>query len=263
MFALFRNKPLVDEDTADWVFETFAWALQTFDATEFFQRTQLIQPSNEFFPGRVSSVEEKAANIFQHTQRYAGMTHWPLQLLSQQHLQNDPQCQIAPSPQPQLEKIERDSSITDNSPVVSEQPLQVFYNPQQTLKPEDMVASYAQVMAQHLVIQGRVLPPGGQNLFAEASELLAGFMGFGVLLANSSYTIRGGCGSCYNAMANRQPALTEYDNVFVLALFCQLKGIDRKTATRYLKKHLHGPYKLAVKQIEAEPDKLAALQQFR
>ncbi len=272
VLSLFKSKPLVDQETADWIFETFAWALQHFDADEFFNRTQLVLPSNEFFPGRVSSVEEKAANIFQHTQRYVGLNHWPLQLLSSQQLQQDPQCQIPPAPQPELEQILRDSLPSAATAqgveagkelIQTEQPLQVFYNPQQTLKPEDMAASYAHVLAQHLVVQGRILPPGGQNLFAEASELLAGFMGFGVLLANSSYTIRGGCGSCYNAMANRQPALTEYDNVFVLALFCQLKGIDRKTATRYLKKHLHRPYKLAVKQIEAEPDKLAALQQLR
>lgn len=269
MLSFFKSKPLVDQRTADWVFDTFAWALQHFDADEFFNRTQLVLPSNDFFPGRVSSVEEKAANIFQHSQRYAGLNRWPFQLLSSQQLRQEPQCQIPPAPQPGLEKIQRNSlSVSNpvemnNERIQTQQPLQVFYNPQQTLKPEDMAASYSHVLAQHLVIQGRILPPGGQNLFMEASELLAGFMGFGVLLANSAYTIRGGCGSCYNAMANRQPALTEYDSVFVLALFCQLKSIDRKSATRYLKKHLHGPYKYAVKQIEAEPDKLAALQQLR
>jgi len=262
MFSLFNNKPLIDPHTADWVFATFGWALQHFDALEFFQRTQLIQPSNAFFPGRVSSVAEKAANIFTHSQHYAGLSHWPLQLVSTQQLERQPDCQLAPMPQSELQHMQRNSA-EGQLPVSNAQPLQVFYNPQQTLKPEDMAASYAHVMAQHMVIQRGVLPPGGQALFAEASELLAGFMGFGVLLANSSYTIRGGCGSCYNAMANRQPALTEYDNVFVLALFCTLKGIDRKTATRYLKKHLQGPYKRAVKQIEAEPDKLAALQPLR
>jgi len=264
MFSLFNNKPLIDTHTADWVFATFGWALQHFDALEFFQRTQLIQPSNAFFPGRVSSVAEKAANIFAHSQRYAGLSHWPLQLVSTQQLARQPDCQLTPIPQPELCDISRDSRVSaEPTEQGSLQPLPVFYNPQQTLKPEDMAASYAHVMAQHMVIQRGVLPPGGQALFAEASELLAGFMGFGVLLANSSYTIRGGCGSCYNAMANRQPALTEYDNVFVLALFCTLKGIDRKTATRYLKKHLQGPYKLALKQIEAQPDKLAALQPLR
>lgn len=178
-----------------------------------------------------------------------------------QQLQNNPQCQIPPAPQAVLEHISRDSSRESVGELIpTEQPLQVFYSPQQTLKPEDMAASYAHVLAQHLLVQGRVLPPGGQNLFAEASELLASFMGFGVLLANSSYTIRGGCGSCYNAMANRQPALTEYDNVFVLALFCTLKGIDRKTATRHLKKHLHKPYKMALQQIQANPEALSKLQ---
>jgi len=57
-------------------------------------------------------------------------------------------------------------------------------------------------------------------------------IGYGVLLANSAYTFGGGCGSCYNATANRQPALTKLENVFALALFYQLKGIGFKEATR-------------------------------
>lgn len=115
---------------------------------------------------------------------------------------------------------------------------------------EDMSASYAHVIAQHLIIQSTLPPPGGMQFFAEASEVLASMMGFGVLLSNSAYTFRGGCGSCYNAMANRQPALTESDSVFVLALFCRLKGITDKEATRYLKKHLRSSYKRALRQID-------------
>lgn len=264
VLSVFKAKPLLDQASADWIVATFGWALQYFDAGEFFNRTVLIQPSNTFFPGRVSSVAEKATNIFHHSQRYAGLSHWPLQLVSTQQLQRQPDCLLAPAPQPELRDVTRDSGVpaelTEQS---SLQPLPVFYNPQQTLKPEDMAASYAHVMAQHLVIQRGVLPPGGQALFAEASELLAGFMGFGVLLANSSYTIRGGCGSCYNALANRQPALTEFDNVFILALFCRLKQISAAEACRYLKKHLRRPFKLAQKQLDNNPQALMMLAAYR
>lgn len=253
MFNLFKSQPLVDDNTLEWSLTTFAWALQFFDQQDFFSRSRLVQPSNEFFPGRVSSVDEKAANIFQHTLNHAGLSHWPFSLQPIQALQIDPQCQLTPAAQASLMTIERNSC--DNSvlnKITSDQPLQVFYNPQQTLKPEDMAASFAHVIAQHLIIQSQQLPPGGMEYFNEASELLACMMGFGVLLSNSAFTYRGGCGSCYNPQANRQPALTEIDNVLLLALYCRLKNIDNKQAMQSLKKHLHKPYQQACKQLKQQ-----------
>lgn len=282
--SIFKPKPLVDQGSADFIFTTVAWILQNFDHEEFFSRTRLVAPTNAFFPGRVSSVEEKAQNIFQHTLRYAGLRHWPFELRSMIEREVNSECQIPPAPQGELALIHRNSfpSLSMNSEdnienngaesmgiygqevpiIITPQPLFVFFNPQQTLKPEDLSASYAHVIAQHLIIQSKQQPPGGSQFFGEASEVLASMMGFGVLLSNSAYTFRGGCGSCYNAMANRQPALTELDNVFTLALFCRLKGIKTKDATRNLKKHLTSSYKQAVKQIDQRLEQVNDLRQL-
>ncbi|MBQ0729368.1 MAG: hypothetical protein KBT75_01635, partial [Oleispira antarctica] len=188
---------------------------------------------------------------------------------------NNDEGQMQPVPQDELALIHRNSfphiSIADEGAdaygiqvpvIITQQPLFVFYNLQQTLKPEDLSASYAHVIAQHLIIQSKEQPPGGNQFFAEASEILASMMGFGVLLSNSAYTFRGGCGSCYNAMANRQPALTELDSVFTLALFCRLKGIRYQEATRHLKKHLCVSYKQAIKQIDQRLDQVNDLKRI-
>ncbi len=270
-----KPKPLVDQNSADFIFATVAWVLQNFDHEEFFNRTRLVAPSNEFFPGRVSSVDEKAQNIFSHTVSYAGLDHWPFKLKSLIEREANRECQVPPVPQEVLALIQRNSipkaavanpkadTYDVQVPEINiAQPLFVFYNPQQTLKPEDLSASYAHVIAQHLIIQSRQQPPGGNQFFAEASEVLASMMGFGVLLANSAYTFRGGCGSCYNAMANRQPALTELDSVFVLALFCRLKNIPYKEATLHLKKYLRGSYKQALKRVDLRLDEVAALKRI-
>lgn len=274
--AFLKSKPLIDQNSADFIFASVAWVLQNFDHEEFFNRTQLVAPSNEFFPGRVSSVNEKAQNIFAHTVRYAGLCHWPFELRSMLERKENSEYQLQPTPQPELSIIQRNSfpqvaapieesiKATDahgeKAPVINTvQPLFVFYDPQQTLKPEDLSASYAHIIAQHLIIQSGQQPPAGPQFFAEASEVLASMMGFGLLLTNSAYTFRGGCGSCYNAMANRQPALTELDCVFSLALFCQIKGINNKDATQHLKKHLLASYKQAVKQIEQRLEQLNGL----
>jgi hypothetical protein len=267
MPSFIKPRPLIDESSAEFIFTTVAWVLKNFDQDEFFKRTRLIAPNNDFFPGRVSSVEEKAANIFQHTLHYTGLRHWPFELRSMIERETNSQCQIEPAAQDELALIYRNSHYGEQKggedqevPVImTSQPLFVFFNPQQTLKPEDLSASYAHVIAQHMMIQSKQPPPGGNQCFAEASEVLASMMGFGVLLTNSAYTFRGGCGSCYNAMANRQPALTEIDNVFVLALFCHLKGIAVSDATRHLKKHLRSNYKQALKQIEQRLERVNEL----
>ena len=273
--SFLRAKPLIDENTADFIFSTVAWVLQNFDHEEFFNRTRLVAPSSDFFPGLVNSVDEKAQNIFQHTVRYAGLRHWPFELKSMIEHDNNDEGQMQPVPQDELALIHRNSfphiSIADEGAdaygiqvpvIITQQPLFVFYNLQQTLKPEDLSASYAHVIAQHLIIQSKEQPPGGNQFFAEASEILASMMGFGVLLSNSAYTFRGGCGSCYNAMANRQPALTELDSVFTLALFCRLKGIRYQEATRHLKKHLCVSYKQAIKQIDQRLDQVNDLKRI-
>lgn len=253
MFNLFKTEPLLEAESALWIYDTFEWALTHFDADEFFKRSRLIQPTNEFFPGRVDSVHAKAENIFQHTLKHCGLKHWPFALQEPQYFQNLPPQRLA------LDSVNRHSN-DDNLPAITgHAPLLLSYNPQQTLKPEDLASSFAHGLAQHLVMQTQQLPPGGAEYFAEATEIVGVFMGFGVMFANSAYTFRGGCGSCYNASANRQATLSENEVVFALALYCRLKGISSNDASRHLKKYLKSPFKKAIKQIDAEPEVLVRL----
>jgi len=254
MFGLFQSKPLISEESAQWLLAAFDWALSHYDRQAFFQHTQLVQPNNEFFPGRVDSVHAKAENIFNHCLRYTGLQDWPFTLQPPELYNGASPSYLA------LPHIERYQALPSaNLPA---QPLQLSYNPQQTLKAEDMAANFAHLLAQHLVVQSRQLPPGGEEYLMEATEVLGISMGFGVLFANSAYTFRGGCGSCYNAMANRQASLTEHEVIFALALFCQLKGIETKQAISHLKPHLKKAYRQAQKQLQGYSTELGKLQQL-
>jgi len=256
MISLFKQRPLIEQESADWIFETFEWALRYFDHHEFYKRSRLIQPTNEFFAGNVDSVHNKAENIYRHTLNYAGLVHWPFQL------QKPENFQAVPFPKLALISLDRDS-VNRNLPVInSEAPIFISYNPQQTLKPEDLSSTFAHVMAQHLVIQSQQFPPGGADYFAEGTEVLAIFMGFGVMFANSAYTFRGGCGSCYNGQSNRQATLSEDEVIFSLALYCRLKKIPTSQATRHLKKYLKSSFKRALKQINNQTKNLEKLTQL-
>ena len=254
MLNFFRSKPLIDDASCEWMFDTFAWALTHFDHQEFFQRTQLIQPTNDFFPGNIDSRHGMAETIFNHVVKYAGLSHWPLQLQAPQSFSGQPPALL------DLSAVQRDSSTANTLPVlVTSQPLAMTYNPQQASKPGDLASSYAHHLAQHVVAQSQQLPPGGAEYFNASTEIVAIFMGFGVMMANSAYTFRGGCGSCYNAQSNRQATLSEDNVIFALALVCRLKGIPTRDATHNLKGYLRRNFKLALKQIDRDPARLQPL----
>jgi len=256
MISLFKQRPLIEQASADWIFESFEWALRCFDRHEFFKRSRLIQPTNDFFAGNVVSVHNKAENIYRHTLNYAGLDHWPFKLQKPELYQAIPPHQLA------LLGVERDSVNRNLSVINSETPIYISYNPQQTLKPEDLSSTFAHAMAQHLVVQSQQFPPGGLEYFAEGTEVLAIFMGFGVMFANSAYTFRGGCGSCYNGQSNRQATLSEDEVIFSLALYCRLKQISTSEATRHLKKYLKNSFKRALKQIDSQKQSLEKLVKF-
>lgn len=263
MLSIFKSKPLIDQSSADWIFEVFEWALIHFDNDEFFSRSRLIQPTNEYFAGSVSSVYEKAETIYKHTLNYTGLAHWPFVLQPPEQYRYKPSPQIAINKDDGQRGIARNSSGATMPMISSQEPLFITYNPQQTLKPEDLSSSFAHMIAQYLVFQTQYFPPGGPDYFAEGTEVLAIFMGFGVMFANSAYTFRGGCGSCYNGQSNRQATLSENEVLFSMALYCKLKQIPTSEATRHLKKHLRSGYKQALKQIDQQPDKLEALLKLR
>ncbi|MDG1733625.1 MAG: hypothetical protein P8M49_03155 [Thalassotalea sp.] len=241
-----NTEPLLDEATRNWILDTFAWAISEFDLAVFKQDTQLILPINKFYPGTVSSIEEMAQSVFDNTLKYAGMQNWPVRLVSPN--------QFVQKPMPKLgfvngmrgssnQVINNDFSQTNSGEIL------VSYNPQQINQPQDLVASFAQVFASILIAQRGVLPPGGEKFVPQAVDLVACFMGFGVMFANTAYQFKGGCGSCYNKHANREVALPEQEIVYGLAVFAVLKGIKQKEVSYYLKSHLRSDFNKAYKEL--------------
>jgi len=242
--TLFKSEPVVDTGTRDWIIDTYGWAIENFELTVFKKKSQLILPTNQFYPGKVSSIHEMAQFVFEHTLKYAGMQTWPIRLV-------DPQ-QITATTLPALKVSE--TLRGDNAIITIEdeqmKTIDISYNPAQVNQPQDLVSSFAQMLATILVMQSKTLPPGGKECIPQAIDLVACFMGFGVIFANTAYQFRGGCGSCNNPQANRQASLPEEETIYALAVFCVLKSIPVKTVKPHLKTHLKSTFKKSVKEIE-------------
>ncbi len=255
----FKAKPVVDESSREWIFDTFSWCMQQLDGDFFKNNSELILPNNSFYPGNSTSVEEMAQNIFSNTKKYAGMTSWPLKLVSSDNFvqKTMPQLMFQSSLRGENAEISVNESSHMSYKVEGEQVtpnIDIAFHSSQLNQPQDLIAYLVQIQAGILVNQKGAMAsstsaPGGKELLPQTIDLVACFMGFGVIFANTAYQFKGGCGSCNNRSLNRQPALPELETVYALALFCVLKGIEIKVIKKELKSHLYKPFRQACKDI--------------
>lgn len=244
--TFFKAKPIIDESTKTWIFDTFAWCIANLDG-EFFQHSsELILPNNSFYPGSSSSVDEMSETIFANTMKYAGMASWPIKLISAESFIRKPMPQLF------FESRLRGENCKVSNKAINEEAvpaIDIAFHPSQLNQPQDLIAYLVQIQASILVSQHGVIAPGGKEVMAQTVDLVACFMGFGVIFANTAYQFRGGCGSCNNQSLNRQAALSELETVYALAIFCVIKAIDSKQVKKALKSHLYKPFRQAHKEI--------------
>ncbi|MBL1275929.1 MAG: hypothetical protein COB30_007565 [Ectothiorhodospiraceae bacterium] len=245
MFSRFFKPPqLLDEPSIEWMFDTFEWALRNFDASVFFNETILVTPSNAHFPGSGSNAEGMASLIFDQVKQYAGMQHWPYRLVDASSIESIPSVRV------QIEGPVRGAAgvlakVDDES-----QKLVVAYHQEYLHAPEVLIADYAHTLAHYLGTTAAEPPPGGEGNWPHVTELLAVFLGFGVVMADSANTAKiRSCGSCSGPAIERANFLSEYDITYAMAIFCSLKAIPVRDAAPQLKSSLRPFFKKAMKDV--------------
>jgi hypothetical protein len=243
LFGLLGRKPVLDEMTVQWMLDTFAWARRNFDARVFDEETILVTPSEEHFPGRSDSAQGMAEMILQQVKRHAGMQHWPTRPVDEAALTH-----ITP---PRL-SVAGALRGAQAPAMDGNQALAIPFDPGQLRDPEVLIASYAHALAFYLGAQAHEPPPGGMENWPHVTELLAVFLGFGVMMANSANTTKiRSCGSCSGPAVERSNFLSQYDITYALAIFCAMKNIPANTVLPHLKSSLRPFFKLAMKETSA------------
>ncbi len=158
----FSAGDVIDENTHQWILDTFSWAITHFDVLEFKNNSQLVLPNNQFYQGSVSSIHEMALSIFQQTLKYAGMQQWPITLVTpEQFLSSGQQVTV-----PRFDLSEHcrgDNTVfstvdkaADNDQL--QQPIMLSYRANQVNQPQDLISSLVQNLAHILIIQQSSLP---------------------------------------------------------------------------------------------------------
>ena len=239
MFAKYNNalkswlpkpEPILDEDSIDWLFDVYVWAQSEFSKYSSILEPELVLPNNQFFPGRENSLDAMAELIFNQVLKYSKIQGMQFQIV----------------PQADFQPLDRASLAH------ADVHLPIPYDPQLVANPEALIASFSHNIAQYLVMRAQQQPPGGVENFVMVSEVVSVFLGFGVMLANSGFNHRGGCGSCSGSMATRESALSQFDLTYALAIFCLVHDIDKNKARGGLKSALRGYFKKSLKALADE-----------
>ena len=256
-FGFFKKTALLDDASVLWMFDSFAWAMQNFDANVFYQEAILVNPSNEHFPGKENSAEAMAALIFEKVKEYGGLQHWPFRLVDEESLTNLDVPNIA------IEGVLRGSAGT--SPAVQQQQQYVVPANLALLRdPEVLIATYAHSLSHYLGSKAQQAPPGGIENWPHVTELLSVFLGFGLIMANTAHTVKiRSCGSCSGPSVERTNFLSQYDMTYALAIFCNIKNIPANDALQHLKKSLRPFFKKAVKDVNGRSAQLELLLEYR
>lgn len=253
MFSLFRQKPLLDEGTTEWLWESYAWALRNFDRDLFYSQTQLVTPTKAHFFDQADDGHVLAGLILERIKDYMALQKWPTQLIPVTE-----ETQALPAPAIAISGAVRGAGALiqiDNT-----QGAPIYYDPILLRQPDLLITIMAQNLANPLAQLIPEPPPGGDENRGHATDLLAIFMGFGLFLTNNAFNYHiGSCGSCKPKGVQLLGELTEGQMAYALALFCVLKEVPNSEVLPHLKSTLRPFFKLALKEIKGKTEELAQL----
>ena len=244
MFGIFKSKPILSAEDAEFQIATYKWLLKNFGGAAFYEDTLLVLPTSEYFPTQVQNEDEAALATFNTVKKYAGMEDWVCVLEKQEE---DIDTRVAPTVAVQNAPQNPNGTFQakSNSEIV------ITYNPRLAANPAQLVATFAHELAHYLTGSGLEEPPGGWDNWEFATDIAATFMGFGLFMANSAFNFRQFSEvDSQGWQFNRSGYLSEAEHIFALSIFLKLKSIPMESASPFLKPHLRALLKKAVKQID-------------
>jgi hypothetical protein len=192
--------------------------------------------------------------IFDRVVAYAGMQHWPLKLLPPDS------CVLEPATGARVVTAARGTRAVAAETAPAS--LIISYDPEYLNNPEAMIAVFAHTLAHYLGTSATEPPPGGAENWPQVTEILAVFLGFGLMFANTALVLpRGGC--CGGPVVRRQAYVSQHDITYALAIFSVLKGLPQNQVTKHLKKSLRGHFRQALREVKGKyAPRLEELEQY-
>jgi len=245
MWNPFKSKPLLSEEDREFQFQNFKWLLTHFGGPYFYDTTNLVLPTDTYFPSEVSSNQDAAHSTFQHVLEHAGLANWPVNLEVQEA---DPNLEVSPT----IVIRNTDTSPAGTFSVDENEKVKITYNPEIASDPVKMVSVFSHELAHYLTATSQEPPPGGWDNWEFTTDICAIFMGFGIFQANSAFKFQQYATS--DSIGWRTSAvgyLSQPERCFALAIFLKLKNISPNVAYPHCDSNVKSYLKQAIGELDA------------
>nr|WP_086939387.1 hypothetical protein [Thaumasiovibrio occultus] len=242
MFSFFKRKPVLAGEDLQFQIETYQWLLKYFGGDDFYTHTQLVLPTDQYFPAQVSSPTEAVIATFSQVKHYAGMSDWPCNLRIQEadaetHLGHTLLIKEAPS-------------TANGTYFKQDGEVNISFNPVLAKNPPRLVATFAHELGHYLTDSLPEPPPGGWDNWEFATDLTAVFLGFGIFSANTAFSFQQFTGSGTQGWSSQRSGyLSDTELLFGLAIFCHLKDIAPDDVAKFIKPALRKLFRRCYQQI--------------
>lgn len=252
------SSELIPEDAGDWIFAVYAWLMQRRGGWQELDEQPLILPTEEFYPPTRGLTDDPLAqDLLLLTKQHAGLEDWPTTLEAHE---DDPATKELLGAVPH-ESVDGGTGAAGTFLLDGEKGARLTYSPRMLRDPAQFVATMAHELAHYLMHSIEDPPPGGWEAEEHATDVCAGFLGFGVFAANGAVSFRQfQDGALQGWESSRQGYLSEEMLAYSLAVFLAAKDLSEKPVLPHLKTNPRSYLKRALADIrKRRRDEIAML----
>jgi hypothetical protein len=250
MFGRPSPSALPPPDEIEWIIAVFAWLLAENGGFAAFEGTEMVLPTDAFYPvARSLAGHDLALQLFEQTRRLAGMADWPCDLVPHAD---------APSARELLGSVPHGATGSHGALGTFRAAMRggkvrgvMTYSPGSLADPAGFIATMAHELGHYLMAGAASDPPGGAEAEEPATDLAAIFLGFGIFTANSAFSFRQfQDGNTQGWERQTRGYLDQRSLAYGLALFCRLLEIDPRIARSHLEANPRGYLKHALVDLD-------------
>lgn len=232
MFSLNNHESMLDESEQGFIENTYAWLLRNFGGDYFYKDTELVLPTDDFFPGKPSCRYDQAELTFLAIKKHMAIEEWPCKLIAiEDEVLTAVHSSLAISNPP--------SAPLGQFEVDDDENVNIYYNPSLINSPTQLVATLVHELSHYVTSTVAEDPPGGWEYWEFATDVSATFFGFGIFMGNSASSFQQFSDFDRNGWkSERSGYLSEVQHMYSLGLFMRLKGLDVESVYDYLKPEL-------------------------
>jgi hypothetical protein len=248
----FARKLIVDDETAAWHVENFAWLVRQFSGTDGLAQSKLVLPKPGYFISDGETGHAFALRVFDQVKTYCGMADWEADLVADDNPLAERSAMSMAMIAPQKHALGT-FGVAGNRIVIS-------YVPGLMQRPDSLIATLAHELAHYLLATAREPPPCEYDEKEFLTDLAAVYLGFGVFLANTRFRFEAfQDGPLQGWRMGHSGYLPEADIIFALALFLKVKALDPMPALGCLKPHLAGLLQRTLRDLAGRETMLAPI----